>query len=276
MATYFKAIRPDGASFHDPSFMWATEVGGVTYHPTHGKSGNTSTAAGYLSVSTTATDCTGMRWPCRLLEVEPVGDLWTPDAADLPNKRAGLSFRTVRELPATGALGPQGVHLVALIERCAGLADDDARKLRAARDAARDAAWDAAGAARAARDAARDAARVRGAARDAALDAAGDAVWGGVWGGVRGAVRGAAREGAGDGAGDGAGAAWDAALDAALDAVGDAAWDAALDAAQGAAWALVVRDLIGDTFTQAHYDTLTMPWRTVIGPIHPDDAVVGA
>ena len=23
-------------------------------------------------------------------------------------------------------------------------------------------------------------------------------------------------------------------------------------------------------------DTLTMPWRTVIGPIHPDDAVVGA
>ena len=199
MATYFKAIRPDGASFHDPSFMWATEVGGVTYHPTHGKSGNTSTAAGYLSVSTTATDCTGMRWPCRLLEVEPVGEVFTPDPAGLPNKRAGLVFRTVRELPATDALGPQGVHLVALIERCAGLADDDARKLRAARGGA----WGAAGA---------------------------------------------------------AGAAWDAARDA------GAAWDAA--------WALVVRDLIGDTFTQAHYDTLTMPWRTVIGPIHPDDAAV--
>ena len=34
-----------------------------------------------------------------------------------------------------------------------------------------------------------------------------------------------------------------------------------------AAWALVVRDLI----TQEHYDALTRPWRTVVGPLHPDD-----
>ena len=65
-------------------------------------------------------------------------------------------------------------------------------------------------------------------------------------------------------------AAWAAARDAAWDATLDAAWAAARDAAR----ALVVRDQVGDTFTQAHYDTLTRPWATVIGPVHPDDATV--
>ena len=52
-----------------------------------------------------------------------------------------------------------------------------------------------------------------------------------------------------------------------------AAWAAARDAAV----ALVVRDLIGQHgLTQDHYDTLTRPWRTVIGPIHPDDPEVTA
>ena len=68
------------------------------------------------------------------------------------------------------------------------------------------------------------------------------------------------------------------ALDAARDAAWAAAWDAARaaarDAAREAARALVVRDQVGDTFTQAHYDTLTRPWATVIGPVHPDDAPV--
>ena len=58
-------------------------------------------------------------------------------------------------------------------------------------------------------------------------------------------------------------AAWGAARAAAW----DAAWDAARGAARDAAWALVARDLIGTE----QYDTLTTPWRTVIGPIHPDD-----
>ena len=222
MATYFKAVRPNGASFHDPSFMWATEVGGVTYHPTHGKSGNTSTAAGYLSVSTTATDCTGMRWPCRLLEVEPVGEVFTPDPAGLPNKRAGLVFRTVRELPAHEVFGPSGEYVVALVERCSRLTPEEAERFYAVR---------------------------RGAGRGAGRDA--------VWNAVRNAAR---------------NAAWNAVRNAVRNAARNAAWDAAWDAA----WALLVRDLIGDTFTQAHYDTLTMPWRTTIGPIHPDDAVVGA
>lgn len=74
-------------------------------------------------------------------------------------------------------------------------------------------------------------------------------------------------------------AAWNAARAAgratARNAVWDAVWDAAVweppwDAAWGAV-ALVGRDLIGDTFTQAHYDLLTGPLTSVIGPIHPDD-----
>ena len=70
-------------------------------------------------------------------------------------------------------------------------------------------------------------------------------------------------------------AAWDAARDAAWDAARVAAWDAARVAARDAARALVVRDLIGQHgFTQEHYDTLTGPWRKVIGPVHPDDAVL--
>ena len=216
MATYFKAIRPDGASFHDLSFKWATEPGGVTTHPSVGVNVDVVNygPSGYLSVATVATDCTGMRWPCRLLEVEPVGEVFTPRPAGMPNKRAGLVFRTVRELPAHEVFGPSGEHVVALVERCSRLTPEDAKILYATwyatRDATRYAAWDA---------------------------------------------------------------AWDAAY-----AARDAAWYAARDATRyatwNATWALVVRDLIGDTFTQAHYDTLTMPWRTTIGPIHPDDAVV--
>ncbi len=97
---------------------------------------------------------------------------------------------------------------------------------------------------------------VRDAVRDAA--GAGDAAWYAAWNAA--------------GAGD---AAWYAARYAAGDAVrgaGRTAWYAARDAAG----ALAVRDLIGDTFTQAHYDLLTTPWASVIGPVHPDDKPAAA
>jgi hypothetical protein len=78
-----------------------------------------------------------------------------------------------------------------------------------------------------------------------------------AWAAAGAAARAAARAAAGA-------AAWAAAGAAA----GAAAWDAARDAARAA----VVCDLIGQHgFTQEHYDTLTGPWRKVIGPIHPDD-----
>ena len=186
--TYYKAVRQDGTSFYDSTFRWLPESGPVeghtVTHPTASVVGRY--ASGYLSVSVSPTDCTGMEWPCRLFEVEPVdGHEVTAPAPDrLPSKRAAVAWRVIRELPASDAFGPQGERVAALIERASHLTGDEAQKL--------------------------------GAARDAAGDAAGDAARG-------------------------------------------AAWDAA--------WALVVRDLI----STARYDTLTRPWASVIGKVHPDD-----
>jgi hypothetical protein len=95
-----------------------------------------------------------------------------------------------------------------------------------------------------------------------------------AWGAARAAARAAARVAARD-------AGWVAAR-AAVWAAGraaarDAGWVAARDAASVAAGALAARDLIGQHgFTQAHYDLLTGPWRTLIGPVHPDDAEVAS
>lgn len=51
--------------------------------------------------------------------------------------------------------------------------------------------------------------------------------------------------------------------------IGAAAENAVLDAAT----ALTLRAQIRSRgFTQAHYDTLTQPWRDVMGPAHPNDA----
>ena len=167
MTTYFKAVRPDGTSFHDPKFRWVPVAGPVegiiVTHP-HPHDDDPS---GWLSVATAPTDCTGMGWPCRLLEVEPVeGHPVTAPLAGLPNKRAASAWQVVGELPATDALGPQGAEVAAIIERASRMTLAEAVDLRAAMDAARGAAWDAAW----------DAAR--GAAWDAAWDAAMGAAWG--------------------------------------------------------------------------------------------------
>ena len=205
--TYYKAVRPNGTSFHDPRFRWLPKSGPVeghvVAHPTASVVGDH--AASYLSVSVSPTDCTGMEWPCRLLEVEPVDgqEVTTPDPTSFPSKRASVAWRIVRELPATESLGPQGVHVAALIERD-GLTSDESQRLVAEMIPVRDAVW-------------------------------GDAVV----------------------------AVWDAARDAAR----SAACTAAMAADSDAASALVVRDII----STKHYDALTMPWRTAIGPIHPDD-----
>ncbi|WP_336649224.1 hypothetical protein, partial [Microbacterium sp. MMO-23] len=70
--------------------------------------------------STSPTDCTGFSWrvngkDSRLLVVEPVGDVWTPHAGDLPNKRAATAVRVVGELPITAALGPNGDQVAAFL-----------------------------------------------------------------------------------------------------------------------------------------------------------------
>lgn len=75
-------------------------------------------------------------------------------------------------------------------------------------------------------------------------------------------------------------AAWDAQWEALTYATREAAGETGHDPARNPAWviiyttitALVARDLITtDGFTQEHYNTLTWPWRAVVGRIHPDD-----
>ena len=182
--TFFKAVRPDGGSFHDPTFRWLPEDGVIpeggwlVEHPEPaGRIGKRSgaSASGYLSVATVPTDCTGFRWPCRLLEVEPVGRACLDDF--YASKRRIRAARVVRELDPRLALGPQGEHVAALIERAGRLTLDEKRRLGAAWAAVQGAAWGAAWVA--ARVAAWGAARaaVQGAARDAALDAAWDTAW---------------------------------------------------------------------------------------------------
>ncbi len=222
---YYKATDVEGRSFRDPSITLA--VGKVTRHPS-AKPMVPNDASTYLSASTEPADCTGFVWPCRLFEVEPVGDVL--DGLDYPHKRAAKAFRVVHELPATEALGPNGEAVAAFIARCRSLNADELERLAAAWTAAWTAAWNAAW------DAAGDAAR--NAARASARDAA--------WNAARASARNAARD-----------AAWDAAWNAAWDAAGDAAWDAAGDAAWDAAWALVVKDLI----TPEQFATLTKSWR---------------
>ena len=102
----------------------------------------------------------------------------------------------------------------------------------------------------------------------AAWAAAWDAAWAAAWAAARAAAW---------------AAAWAAARAAARAAAGAAARDAARDAARAAAraaagaaaLALVVRDLIGERFTRAHYDTLTAPLRAIGITVHPGDAPLG-
>ena len=154
--TYFKAVRPDGTDFYSGTVQWAPtqgeipEGGIVVTHPT--SMAWEEDHSTHLCASAAPADCTGFSWPCRLLEVEPVGEVYHHKRS----KRSALSWRVVRELPAVEAFGPQGAAVVALLD---GLERLDATQL-----AAWDAAWDAAPAWRAARDAAWDA------ARDAAWD----------------------------------------------------------------------------------------------------------
>lgn len=155
MTTYYKVVRPDGRSFYDPTFRWVPESGGpipdgglLVSHPRHL---DQRSAAGYLSVSTVPTDCTGMRWPCRLLEVVavPRRKVITPEPERMPSKRAASAWLVIRELDPHLALGPQGREVAAIIDRAGRLTQEEAALLDAARSAsaaeysARLAAWDA-------------------------------------------------------------------------------------------------------------------------------------
>ena len=164
--------------------------------------------------------------------------------------------------------GPQWEAIVALVRRAVVLTADDMLRMVAARDAADVATRDAArGAARGAAERAADVDawfadprfNREGSNRRAAQTAVEWAAQGDAQTAVLGAVRYAA-----DVAARVSGAARDAALARALVEARDAARDAAL--------AVAVRSLIGQyDFSQHDYDTLTRPWSTVIGLVHPSD-----
>ena len=178
--TYWKAVREDGTDFYSGTVRWAPEQGDIpaegiaVAHPTSTAWGEDHST--HLCASTSPTDCTGFKWPCRLLEVEPVAEVHEHAGS----KVSALSWRVVRELPAMQALGPQGAAVAALIDGLRRLDAEALARLADAWDAARDAVR---GAVRDAADAA-----VRGAVRGAAWDA----VRGAAWDAVRGAVRDAA------------------------------------------------------------------------------------
>ena len=218
MTTYYKAVRPDGTDFHTGETQWAPPEGHeapwIVYHPSGLQKVPSAVASDFLSVATVPTDCTGMAWPCRLLQVRPVEGhpVATPGREEFPNRVVATAWEVISELDPRLALGPQADQLIALVDTAGRLTWDNLRDL--------DAAWTAA------LDAARPAARY------AAWNAAGNA----------------ARY-----------AAWYAARDAAGNVAGNAAYDAAE--------ALVARDCLA----QEHYETLSRPWRTAVGTIHPED-----
>ena len=185
MLSYYKSVRLNGTDFHTGETRWAPPEGRespwIVYHPS-GRQKVPSTYPGdFLSVATVPTDCSGMAWPCRLLQVRPVEGhpVATPGRQKFPNRVVATAWEVTAELDPRLALGPQADQLLALLDTAERLTGDKLRDLAAARAAASDAAWGAAW--RAARTAAMEAAMEaawrasRHAAWSAAMDAAMDA-----------------------------------------------------------------------------------------------------
>ena len=234
MTVFFKSTRPDGRDFYSGSVDYAAALASGEPLPELSGDDVAFPGPGWYHLADVPTACVGMSWPCRLFEVEPVGDVFMD--SEHPHKIGCRSVQVLCEVPAWRALGPQGEQVVALIERCRTLSGAEADRLSAA--------WGAVCGAD--RDAALDTAR--GAARYAAWVAAGDAAWVAAWGAALGRrPRDATRN------------AWDGVLYAVRDAAVALLCRDLIGQAPG--------------WDQDAYDLLTGPWRDVIGPIHPDDLV---
>ena len=170
--TYFKTVMTDGTDFHTGEVHWLPadgapipEGGWVVEHPTSDRVEDDPNI--YLSVATVATNCTWMRWPCRLLRVVPDGrQVRIPEPEALPHERASIRWRVIDELPAWQALGPQGREIETLLGQIENLTEYQTLQIYAARGAAWGAAWDA--------------------AWDSDRDAAWDPAWGAAWDAIRG------------------------------------------------------------------------------------------
>ena len=156
MSTYYKAVRPDLSSFHDPSYVY--RIGG-THRPRQPRSERMELCAELLlHASPTPPQATrsNAHWPWRILEVTG-----RPVVED--DTKAGFrQLRVLREVPVEASFGPNGAAVLAVIRRAEHMTEDETKQLTAAwyaawaaaGAAARDAAWYAAG------DAARAAARI--------------------------------------------------------------------------------------------------------------------
>ena len=141
MTVFFKATRHDGTDFYTGRVDYAAAL--ASGEPLPELSGDVAfPGPGWYHLATVPTACVGMSWPCRLFEVEPVGDVFTRN--DHPYKIGCTSVRVPREIEAHRVFGPQGGQVAALIERCRTLSAAELDRLDAAWDAARDAALNAA------------------------------------------------------------------------------------------------------------------------------------
>lgn len=124
---YYKAVREkDCRDFRTGTVHYA--VGTVVKHPT-ANAMIRNFPASYLSITTEPGESLiGGYWPCRLMRVEPIGDV-LDDLDVSPHKRAVLSMRVVEELPAHLALGPMGEHVAALLDRIRRLTEEQKRLL---------------------------------------------------------------------------------------------------------------------------------------------------
>jgi hypothetical protein len=119
MVIYYKAVRPDGKDFATGTIDYASALGTdqAVKHPAPQR--KSDYAWNYLSISTSAGDCTGFVWDeklgARLFEVKPVGVPWTPHPGNMPNKRAVTGVRILRELPNHMLFGPQGEAIVDIL-----------------------------------------------------------------------------------------------------------------------------------------------------------------
>ena len=138
---FWKATREDGRDFYTGEVNYAGALADSTTLPELPGAG-AFPGSGWYHLATVPTECVGMTWPCRLFRVEPVGRIYRDDRH--PHKIGSTSVRVIEERPAHEVFGPQGVHVVALIERASRITADEVQRLDAAWDAAQNAAWTAA------------------------------------------------------------------------------------------------------------------------------------
>lgn len=230
--TFWKATRPDGTDFHTGKIGYADALNtGTSVAPPSAQKGKFALSVAGVLHAATAPDGTLFGGEWPCRLFEVTGEVVVSQGT----KVGMVAMTPLREVEAWRALGPQGKECGALIERADSLTADEIQRLATV--------WEAARHGRAA---------ALGAALGAARDAGRDAAYGATYRAARAAGRGASRDDARD-------AVWDVARFARA-------------AAADAAVALMMRDLIGQyRFTQEHYDQLTQAWRSVIGPLHPDD-----